>query len=176
LTEEVASSTDSTAERPVCPCCGEPDIVQTQYGKSAWFILAKPTARCLLCSTRFEVGRSVFNQIRRPAVGDPVERWEDLKEQVSHTPMSGVQIIVTLVAMVCGVAIAWMLHPWIREWGIYVVLPPAAWAGWWVGRWLRPGPRPARPGRCEQCGYYLKGLAESRCPECGLAIASPPRE
>lgn len=34
-----------------------------------------------------------------------------------------------------------------------------------VSHWRRVGV--AEPGRCERCGYLLRGLLEPRCPECG---------
>ena len=35
---------------------------------------------------------------------------------------------------------------------------------------LRPPPFPDGHTRCGNCGCYLKGLYESRCPECGQTI------
>jgi len=46
------------------------------------------------------------------------------------------------------------------------LLPPSV--AFFLGPWRRSG-RVVR-GLCARCGYYLKGLAEPRCPECGLAI------
>ena len=40
--------------------------------------------------------------------------------------------------------------------------------GWWFFRWMRP--RPIDFGKCQQCGYDLRGLPSNRCPECGMAF------
>jgi hypothetical protein len=44
----------------------------------------------------------------------------------------------------------------------------------WIGRI-----RPHASGRCQQCGYRLDGAETGpeppRCPECGEAVAAPPR-
>jgi hypothetical protein len=34
--------------------------------------------------------------------------------------------------------------------------------------------RPNPPGTCRQCGYDLRGLKGSRCPECGLDFSASP--
>jgi hypothetical protein len=37
-----------------------------------------------------------------------------------------------------------------------------------TGYFWRHGRRRVKPGHCQQCGYRLDGLPESRCPECGV--------
>ncbi len=46
-------------------------------------------------------------------------------------------------------------------WGSYPFLP-------WYKRWRRRS-----AGLCENCGYDLRGLTSSRCPECGSVFARP---
>lgn len=86
--------------------------------------------------------------------------------------------LASAVAFVVGIAIAhgaigkqWPLWTLLKEAllvmgiaaAIYTLLGVATTRA--VSRWRRVGLR--EPGRCERCGYLLRGLPEPRCPECG---------
>ena len=86
--------------------------------------------------------------------------------------------VVSAVTFVVGIAIAhvaigrqwslwWLLQDALQVMGfatvIYTLLGVATMR--FVSRWRRVGG--AEPGRCEHCGYLLRGLPEPRCPECG---------
>jgi hypothetical protein len=56
--------------------------------------------------------------------------------------------------------------------GIAVIFVVVSAAMFW--RYNREGPKLRRlQGRCEKCGYDLRGLPEPRCPECGTAFTPP---
>ncbi len=75
----------------------------------------------------------------------------------------------------------WTFHGWwrrsrsdgLRDTAIYIPIwtvvlltaVPTAWI------WRRD--QPLAPGRCEKCGYDLRGAAHAACPECGTVIAAP---
>lgn len=64
------------------------------------------------------------------------------------------RLTASLVFLLCGVVLAWVGH---ASW-LYLIR---------LGVIRESGDARHEGPRCVQCGYYLIGLTEKRCPECG---------
>ena len=92
--------------------------------------------------------------------GEAGETWNDRVNQMFQAGMTGPQIAITF----CGAAVG-MIFALKFDLTILVLLGIVT--GWLAGRLLFPPKVIYPPGKCQHCGYDLRGSESGKCPECG---------
>ncbi len=92
--------------------------------------------------------------------GEAGETWNDSANQMLQANMNVPQIVTSVCGAVVGVILA-------LQFGLAIIVLFGIFAGWLCGRLLFP-PKVIYPtGKCQHCGYDLRGSESGKCPECG---------
>lgn len=168
--QETSQLLESQQRAPVgCPNCGEREVVQARVLRGI-LLTERKAGRCVVCGHRFTVSAADFANLRKPTLGEPYESWGDVYSYMGRFPMQGLQVVTCVAGLMVGLIFGGWLVARFGEPVLIVSFVPFTFLGWWLGWWLRPV-HESPPGKCATCGYDLRGLTVSRCPECGASFA-----